>query len=71
MVPMSKKLTRREIAAALSTTALLRGQTQNTPSAPSPDEELKVARDAIRQNSQQLAQFPLPIATEPATHFKA
>jgi hypothetical protein len=68
---MSTKLTRREIAVALSSTALLTGQTQNTPSAPSPDEELKIARDANRQSAQQLAQFPLPIATEPATHFKA
>jgi len=36
-----------------------------------PDDELKAARDQNRQNAEQLAKFPLPMATEPATHFKA
>jgi hypothetical protein len=68
------KLTRREIAAALSTSAVLLAQppTPPLPQNPlqNPDDELKAARDSIRQNSEQLAKFPLPISTEPAAHFK-
>jgi hypothetical protein len=69
------KFTRREIATALSASATLLRQApapplpQNPP--PSPDDELKAARDSIRQNSDQLAKFPLPMSTEPAAHFKA
>ena len=68
------KLTRREIAAAFSASAVLLGQ---TPAPPVPqnsltaDDELKAARDSNRQNSEQLAKFPLPMSTEPATRFKA
>lgn len=71
------KLTRREIATALSASAVLLGQTPASPppipqnAALSPDDELKAARDTIRQNSEQLAKFPLPMTTEPATRFKA
>jgi hypothetical protein len=69
------KLTRREIATVLSTSAVLLAQApapplpQNPPL--SPDDELKAARDSNRQNSEQLAKFPLPMSTEPATRFKA
>ena len=73
------KLTRREIATALSATAVLLGQTPAPPLPQSPpqnpplssDDELKAARDSNRQNSEQLAKFPLPMSTEPAAHFKA
>jgi hypothetical protein len=69
------KLTRREIATALSASAVLLAQAPALPipqnSVLSPDDELKAARDSIRQNSEQLAKFPLPISTEPATRFKA
>jgi hypothetical protein len=69
------KFTRREIATALSTSAALLAQTPSPPpqqNAPlSPDDELKAARESNRQNSEQLAKFPLPMATEPAAHFKA
>jgi len=71
------KLTRREIATALSVSSVLLGQTPaSPPPVPqnvtlSPDDELKAARDSIRQNSEQLAKFPLPMTTEPATRFKA
>jgi hypothetical protein len=71
---MAIKLTRREIATALSASAVLLGQTPAPPvpqNALSPDDELKAARDSIRQNSEQLAKFPLPMTTEPATRFKA
>jgi hypothetical protein len=69
------KLTRREIATALSVSAVLLGQTPAPPvpqnPALSPDDELKALHDSIRQNSEQLAKFPLPMTTEPATRFKA
>lgn len=65
------KLTRREIATALSVSAVLRAQTAPPPLPQNPEEELKAARDSIRQNSEQLAKFPLPMSTEPATRFKA
>jgi hypothetical protein len=73
------KFTRREIATALSTSAALLAQTPSPlpPQSPasgstlSPDDELKAARESNRQNSEQLAKFPLPTATEPAAHFKA
>ena len=70
MVPMSTKLTRRQLAAALSTSAVLLAQAP-APLPSNPDEELKAAKDTIQQNSGQLAKFDLPMATEPAIHFKA
>jgi len=35
------------------------------------EDELKAAENQNRQISEQLAKFPLPMTTEPATHFKA
>ncbi len=35
------------------------------------DENLKSARDQMKNNAQQLAKVKLPMATEPAFHFKA
>ena len=35
------------------------------------DDELKAVRGQNRQISQALDKFPLPMTTEPATHFKA
>ena len=73
-MPTTAKFTRREIATALSASTVLLGQApappppQNFP--PNPDDELKAAHDSIRQNSEQLAKFPLPMSTEPAVHFK-
>jgi hypothetical protein len=71
MVPMSTNLTRRELAAVLSTSAVLLAQTQAPPLPTNPDEELKAARDSIQQNSQTLAKVDLPMSTEPAVHFRA
>jgi len=67
---MPATLTRRQLAAALSATAAL-AQTPAPPLPQNADEELKAARDQNRQISEALAKFPLPMATEPATHFKA
>jgi hypothetical protein len=65
------KFTRREIATALSTSAALLAQTPSPPLPQNPDDELKAARESNRQNSEQLAKFPLPMSTEPAARFKA
>jgi hypothetical protein len=72
------KFTRRELAAALSTSAVLLARPQAqppnppavTPPAPTPDEELAAARTQLRDNAVQLDKFPLPMAAEPATTFK-
>jgi len=65
------KLTRRDLGAVLSASAVLMAQTPNQPLPSNPDEEMKAAREALTQNSQQLAKFELPMSTEPATLFKA
>lgn len=71
MGPMPIKLTRRDIAVVLSGSAAALAQTPNPPPPQNADDEVQAARSQIRQNAQQLAQFPLPMATEPATQFKA
>jgi hypothetical protein len=65
------KLTRRALAAVLSTSAALLAQPPSVPLPSNPDEELKAAKDTIQQNSAQLAKFDLPMSTEPAVHFRA
>jgi hypothetical protein len=69
---MATQITRRELAAVMAAPALA-AQTPSpaAPTPPDPGDELKAARDQNRQNQEQLAKFPLPMATEPATHFKA
>jgi hypothetical protein len=59
------KLTRRELAAALSTSAVLLAQP-----APSSNDELQASESQNRANASQLDQFPLPMTAEPATIFK-
>ncbi|HYL75193.1 MAG TPA: hypothetical protein VEU96_13365 [Bryobacteraceae bacterium] len=67
---MPKKFTRREVAVAITTSAALLAQTPS-PLPQNGDEELKAVRDQLAQSAQQLAKFDLPMATEPAAHFKA
>lgn len=68
------KFTRRELAAALSTSAILLARPQTQPSAqPLPanaGEELKASLAQLRDNADQLDKFPLPMDVEPATTFK-
>jgi hypothetical protein len=59
------RLTRRELAAALSTSAVLLAQTQ-----PPPEDESKASRDQLRANADALDKFPLSMSAEPATVFK-
>lgn len=66
------KLTRRSLAKivaaaavpAAATTAIAAPQAESS-------EEAKSAHDALRNNAQQIAKVKLPMATEPACHFKA
>jgi hypothetical protein len=60
------RFTRRQLAAALSTSAVLLAQ----PQPESPDEELKTSRAQLRDNADQLDKFPLPMSAEPAVTFK-
>jgi hypothetical protein len=63
------KLTRRKLASAIlnSTAVTAFAQIPIT----TPDDELKIARDRIKTNSDLLAKQIVPIATEPALEFKA
>jgi len=72
MRQMPHKLTRRQLALTLSASPALLAQIPAPPPLPqNADEELKASRDQIAQSAQQLAKFDLPMATEPAAHFKA
>jgi hypothetical protein len=74
------KFTRRELAAALSASAVLlsqpasaqspQPQTEAPPPPVNPAEELKAAEAQIHDTAAQLDKFPLPMATEPVTVFK-
>jgi hypothetical protein len=63
------KLTRRQLATALTSAAAL-AQTPSGPPA-TPDEELKAARDRVQVSGAALAKQEVPMATEPAFQFKA
>jgi hypothetical protein len=65
-------MTRRDLM--LATPAALLAQAPQPPqqSLPQgPEEELTAARDQQHRNAEQLAKVALPMATEPACHFKA
>ncbi|HEV2690948.1 MAG TPA: hypothetical protein VGV35_20470 [Bryobacteraceae bacterium] len=68
---MPHKLTRRDLAVALSASTALFAQTPNAPLTQNSDEELQAVRKQLAQNAQQLATVDLPMSTEPAVHFKA
>jgi hypothetical protein len=62
------KLTRRQLATALTSAAAL-AQTPSGPPA-TPEDELKAARDRVKTNGAVLARQEVPVATEPAFQFK-
>jgi hypothetical protein len=68
------RFTRRELAAALSTSAVLLARPQAPTAAPAlpanAGEELTASRAQLRDNADQLDKFPLPMDVEPATTFK-
>ena len=65
------KLTRRQLTAAVSATALTAASAQTTqPGAPAAD-ALTSARERIKANGDLLSRQKVPMATEPAFQFKA
>jgi hypothetical protein len=66
---LSGRITRRQVAAAMLASA---AAAQAPPPIPhSPEEELAEAREQVLRIADTLAGYPLPMATEPACHFKA
>ena len=63
------KITRRTLAGAILTPAVL-AQTQ-APIPRTPDEELAAVREQNSRNSEALAKLQVPMSTEPAFQFKA
>jgi hypothetical protein len=66
------KLTRRQLAVLISSTAAL-SETQAKPQTQPPVvpvDEIEAARARLKANGAQLAQYELPMATEPAFQFK-
>jgi len=61
-------ITRRNLAAALAGAPLLAAQ---TPPAPTPEDDLKAARDRIKSNGETLVAQNIPMSTEPAFQFRA
>jgi hypothetical protein len=59
------KISRRELAVVAALPLLLKAQ----PASPDP-RAAKDIEDAFRQNSETLSKFDVPIATEPAFHFR-
>jgi hypothetical protein len=68
---LETRFTRRTLGAVLATSVVVLAQTPASPLPSNPDEELKVVRDAIRQNSEALAKVEVPMSAEPAVHFRA
>ena len=65
------KLTRRELAAVVSATALSAATARAQQPAAPPADELQTARERLKANGDLLAQQQVPMATEPAFQFKA
>jgi len=67
---MSRKMTRRDLAAVLgSAAAVAAARAQNAPANP-PDLNA-AAKDQLRQNAETMAKVELPMSTEPSFSFKA
>jgi hypothetical protein len=63
------KVTRRQLAAVVSATALAQAQTPGPAAAPA--DELQAARDRLKANRDALTHYDLPASTEPAFRFQA
>jgi hypothetical protein len=70
-----KRLTRRELAgvagAALAINGIARETLAQTAEPPANVDWYRQARESKRASAEELARFDLPMATEPAFHFKA
>ena len=66
---MKTRLTRRKLAETLLATAAVEAAAQTAQ--PTPDADLKAARDRLKATSDLLAAQNLPMDVEPAFQFKA
>jgi hypothetical protein len=64
-LPVSVRISRRQLAAAVLAPAPMLGQ-----ATPAPADELAAARQRIQINADQLRKFKIPIATEPSFTFR-
>jgi hypothetical protein len=64
-------VTRRKLAVAALGSAAALGQGPPPPIPQTPEQELEAAREQLRRTADALSRFALPMATEPACHFKA
>lgn len=69
MRTMSKRVTRRELAAALGAAAGMLGDAEAQETRPESDEA--VAQRGLKRSHDALQAFKLPVETEPAFVFKA
>jgi len=67
---MKTRLTRRKLAQTLLASAAVEAAAQQT-AQPTPDADLKAARDRLKANSDLLAAQSLAMDVEPAFQFKA
>jgi hypothetical protein len=73
---MNKKLTRRQLVSAAAGSAAVSAVAltviaQAPPSSPSSQDFDKAAVESHKENSDALAKFEIPMALEPAFHFRA
>jgi hypothetical protein len=64
-----KKMTRRQLAAAVSA-GVVAAPVIAAPQAAPPQDDLAAARERLRNNAALLSQHPVPMAVEPAFQFK-
>ncbi|HWB99132.1 MAG TPA: hypothetical protein VG672_20630 [Bryobacteraceae bacterium] len=65
------RITRRKLAATVLGSAVALAQAPPPPLPRTPQEELAAARDQAQRAVEVLARFNVPMATEPACHFRA
>jgi hypothetical protein len=69
------KVTRRSLvqglAAVAATTAVMTPAGAQGPARPTAEEDLRAAREDLKDNARRIAQVPLAMSVEPAFHFKA
>jgi hypothetical protein len=65
------KMTRRQLTAVVSATAISVASAQTEQRPPAPPDELTAARERLKANSALLDRQQVPMAVEPAFQFKA
>lgn len=71
MMTVSKTTVTRRSLGRLLTAAAVTAQNGASQTTPPADADLQSARDQMRANAESIAKVKLPMATEPACHFKA